>query len=46
LSSVDRCNQDVAENVTEMLLNRVKNPKLKKQHKLLEMEFIYRESAG
>lgn len=46
LASVDRCNQDVAGNVTEMLLNRIKNPKLKRQHKLLEMKFIYRESAG
>ena len=46
LASVDRRNQDVTENVTEMLLNRIKTPALPPQHRKLEMQFILRESAG
>jgi len=46
LASVDRRNQDVAESVTKMLLNRIKNSNLPLQRELLEMKFIHRESAG
>jgi DNA-binding LacI/PurR family transcriptional regulator len=46
LASVERRNLDVAESVTKMLLNRIKNPALPPQHELLEMKFIHRESAG
>lgn len=46
LASVDRRNQDVAENVTEILLNRIENKKLAPQRELLEMKFVHRKSAG
>ncbi len=46
LASVDQINQDVAENVTEMLLNRIKTPALALQNRKLEMKFILRKSAG
>ncbi len=46
LASVDRLNGELAESVTEMLFNRLANPDLPPQRKLLEMKFIPRESAG
>ena len=46
LASVDRQNQESAENITEMLLNRIKTPALPPQNKKLEMKFIHRKSAG
>jgi DNA-binding LacI/PurR family transcriptional regulator len=46
LATVNRCDTELAKTVTEMLLNRIKNPKMVKQHKLIEMKFICRESAG
>jgi len=46
LASVDRCNQQVADMVEEMLLNRIENPQIPPQSELLEMKFINRRSAG
>ena len=46
LASVDRRNQEAAENITEMLLNRIKTPALPPQNRKLEMKFIHRKSAG
>lgn len=46
LASVDRRNRDVAENVTEMLFNRIKTPALTPQNRKLEMTFVHRQSAG
>ena len=46
LASVNRCDAELAETVTGMLLKRIKNPKISRQHKLIEMKFIWRESAG
>ena len=46
LASVDRRNQDVAECVTKMLLNRIANKDLPQQHEVIKMKFIHRESAG
>ena len=46
LASVERRNMDVGKSVTNMLLNRIKNPSSPPQHKILEMKFIHRQSAG
>ena len=46
LASVDRRNQDVAESVVKLLLNRIKHPAGSQQYELLEMKFIHRASAG
>ena len=46
LASVDRRNQESAENITEMLLNRIKTPALQPQNRKIEMKFIHRKSAG
>ena len=46
LASVNRCDAELAETVTGMLMKRIKNPKMGKQRKLIEMKFVYRESAG
>ena len=46
LASVDRRNQEAAENITEMLLNRIKTPTLPPQNRKLEMKFVHRKSAG
>jgi DNA-binding LacI/PurR family transcriptional regulator len=46
LASIDRCGQELAESVVNMLFSRIKNPALPPRHELIKMKFVHRESAG
>lgn len=46
IASVNRMIEEVSDTVTNMLLNRIENPDMNLQKNLINMKFVWRESAG
>lgn len=46
LASVTRCKEELANIIDRMVFSRLNDPKLPVQQELLEMRFVWRESAG